>query len=153
MKRIRIVWALAAIGLTGLARADRLPLPADTPASYRSECGSCHLPFAPMLLSGPDWKKVVGNLDRHYGDKASLDANTRSEIEAYLQRHAGGGNRVGGAGDPPRITATEWFRREHREVSAALWRDPRVKTAANCAACHSRAEEESFRSREIKLPK
>lgn len=153
MKRIGTILGLAAFGVAGFARADRLPLPADTPASYRAECGSCHLPFAPMLLSSPDWKKVMGNLERHYGDNASLDAKTRSEIEAYLQRHAGNGSRVGGAGDPPRISVTDWFRREHREVSAALWRDPRVKSAANCPACHSRAEQESFRGREIKLPK
>jgi cytochrome c553 len=153
MRRIYILLALIAIGVTSIARADRLPLPADTPASYRAECASCHLPFAPMLLSSPDWKNVMGNLERHYGDNASLDAKTRGEIEVYLTRRAGSGSRVSGAGDPPRITATDWFRREHREVSAALWRDPRVKSAANCTACHSRAEHESFRAREIKLPK
>ncbi len=153
MKHIHIVWALAAIGVAGAARADRLPLPTDTPASYRTECASCHLPFSPSLLSGPDWKRVMGNLERHYGDNAGLDTATRSEIEAYLLRHAGAGNRVVGAGDPPRMTATDGFRREHRNVRATLWRDPRVKSAANCAACHTGAEQGRFSEREIKLPR
>jgi len=153
MKTSRMILALVAVSLAGFARADRLPLPADTPASYRAECGSCHLPFAPTLLSATDWKKVMANLDRHYGDNASLEAPTRGEIDAYLQRHAGTSGRVAGAGDPPRLMATAWFRSEHREVPASLWRDAKVKSPANCAACHTRAEQESFRGREIRLPK
>jgi hypothetical protein len=56
---------------------------------------------------------------------------------------------MAGAGDPPRLTGRAWFRREHRKVPEAAWRDARVKSAANCAACHTRAEEGSFREREI----
>ncbi len=134
------------------ARADRLPLPADAPASFKAECGSCHLPFPPALLTAPDWKRVMATLDRHYGDNAGLDEKTRREIEDFLVRNASGRSRMAGEGDPPRLTASAWFRREHRKVPESIWRDVRVKSASNCTACHSRAEQGSFRKSEFALP-
>ncbi len=142
--------AILAISLP--ARADRLPVPADAPASFKAECGGCHLPFPPALLTAPDWKRVMARLDKHYGDNASLDEKTRRELEDFLVRNAAGNGRMAGQGDPPRLTASAWFQREHRKVPASLWRDARVKSASNCSACHSRAEQGSYRGREIALP-
>ena len=70
---------------------------------------------------------------------------------------ARGANSVGAggtahAGEPPRLTQTDWFQREHRKVSAADWKDAKVKTPANCAACHTKAAEGSYREREIVMP-
>jgi cytochrome c553 len=144
--------AAAAMTLTLAARADSLPVPADAPPSFKAECGGCHLPFPPALLTAPDWKRVMAGLDKHYGDNAGLDGKTRRELEDFLVRHAGG-SRMAGAGDPPRLTRTEWFLREHRKVPEATWRDAKVKSAANCTACHTRAEQGSYREREIVLPR
>ncbi len=151
MKTAQCVLLSAALLLPAAASADRLPVPADAPPSFKAECGNCHLPFPPALLSAPDWKRVMANLDKHYGDNAGLDEKTRREIEDFLLRHAGG-SRMAGAGDPPRLTRTDWFRREHRKVPESIWRDARVKSASNCAACHGRAEEGSYRGRELALP-
>ena len=144
--------ACAGLALSLPARADSLPLPADAPPSFKAECGGCHLPFPPALLTAPDWKRVMARLDTHYGDNAGLDETTRREIEGFLVRHAATRSRLSGAGDPPRLTRTEWFLREHRKVPDGIWRDARVKSASNCAACHTRAEAGSFREREIVLP-
>jgi nitrate/TMAO reductase-like tetraheme cytochrome c subunit len=51
-----------------------------------------------------------------------------------------------------RITDTPWFADEHDEVPTALWKDPRVKSAANCGACHREAERGDYRERNIALP-
>ncbi|MDR2240281.1 MAG: diheme cytochrome c [Zoogloeaceae bacterium] len=153
---------LAAVLTTPLAAsADKMPIPADAPAAFRAECGDCHMAFSPALLTAPDWRRVVGQLDQHYGDNVRIDEKTRGEIEAFLIRHASTRNertwrRDRAApphrSDPPRLTGTPWFRREHREVPASLWRDTRVVSASNCPACHGRAEEGSFRKRELALP-
>jgi len=119
---------------------------------YRQECGSCHVPFPPSLLSAEDWRKVMVDLAHHYGDDASLSPQTAQELTDFLVRNAGDTRRTQGAGDPPRITQTTWFKRKHDEVPAAAWRDPRVKSPANCGACHKRAEEGSYREREIDIP-
>jgi hypothetical protein len=134
------------------ALADRMPTPVNEPKSFRVECGSCHLPFPPSLLTATDWQKVMAGLEKHYGDDASLDNTARKQIEDFLVRNAGTERRLSGAGDPPRLTASAWFKREHDEVPSSIWRDPKVKSAANCSACHSRADQGSFREREIVMP-
>jgi hypothetical protein len=138
--------------VSGATLADRMPIPTNEPKSFKTECGSCHLPFPPSLLTAPDWRRVMAGLDKHYGDNAGLDDATRKQIENFLVGNAGTERRQSGAGDPPRLTATVWFKRKHDEVPAAIWRDARVKSAANCSACHSRAEQGSFREREIVMP-
>jgi cytochrome c553 len=142
----------AAIAAPLAAQADRLPIPANAPPSFQAECGGCHLPFAPALLTAQDWRRVMGSLDKHYGDNASLDEKTRGEIEAFLVRHAATRDNMAGQVDPPRLTRTPWFLREHGKVRNSLWSDARVVSAANCAGCHERAAEGSFRKHELALP-
>lgn len=120
------------------------------PAEYKAECGSCHVPFPPRLLDKAEWGRVMTDLDKHFGTDASLDARTTSRIGAWLQQHAG--SRADGGAAQPRITASAWFKREHREVPAASWKDPRIKSPANCAACHKGAEQGRFGEREIDIP-
>ena len=126
--------------------------PVDLPPAYTAECGSCHVAFPPGLLSADDWRRVLSGLDKHYGDDATLDAATRARVESFVTTNAGGDRRTAGAGKPPRITATTWFKREHDEVPSATWRDARVKSAANCSACHTRADRGSYRERDIMMP-
>ena len=149
MKRIALTLLL---GVALPALADRLPLPADTPASYPAECGSCHLAYPPALLAAGDWRRVMAGLDKHFGADAAVDTQIRQEIDAFLERHAGNAAKLGSAGDPPRISTTARFIRKHREVPAKLWHDPRVKSAANCEACHRGAAEGRYSEHEIALP-
>jgi hypothetical protein len=152
MRTAKLSLLAAALILSSAARADRLPVPADAPPSFKAECGSCHLPYPPALLTAPDWKRVMSKLDKHYGDNASVDEKTQRELEDLLVRNASNRSRMAGEGDPPRLTGSDWFRREHRKVPQSLWRDARVNSPSNCTACHSRAEQGSYRGREIALP-
>jgi Dihaem cytochrome c len=148
MKRIPLTLLLA-VALPALA--DRLPLPADTPASYAAECGSCHLAYPPALLSAGDWRRVMAGLDDHFGTDAAVDANKRQEISTFLERHAGNAGKLGSAGTPPRISTTARFVRKHREVPTKLWHDPRVKSAANCEACHRGAVDGNYSEHDIAI--
>lgn len=147
---------LACLTLTATqfnARADRLPLPKAAPPAYQAECGGCHLAFPPALLAPADWRRMMDRLDRHYGTDASLDDPTRQTLRAFLERH--GNPRLRATADPsglPRLTATTWFRHEHDEVPTRLWRDARVKSAANCTACHRNAEAGKYSERDLALP-
>lgn len=143
---------LLAAGLPLSARADRLPLPADAPPAYAAECGSCHLAFPPALLAAADWRRVMTGLDRHYGDNAALDADTARVIGDFLARHGGNADRYAHGGTPPRLTATAWFQRKHRKVPSHLWQDARVRSAANCSACHPGAETGRYGEHDIALP-
>lgn len=149
MNRLALV---ALLGCALPALADRLPLPPGTPASYKAECGSCHLAYPPALLSAPDWQRILAGLDHHFGSDAAVDPKVAREIGAFLDRHAGNAGRLGGAGDPPRISQTNRFVREHRKVPAMFWRDPRVKSAANCESCHRGAADGRYSEHDIAIP-
>jgi hypothetical protein len=153
MKTPYLVVALLVLPVA--AQADKLVIPAAAPPAYETECGACHLAFPPALLDAGGWRQVMTKLDNHYGDNASLDDKTRQTLETFLVQNAGG-DRVSGTplakGEPPRLTATPWFKRKHHEVPARDWQDAKVKSPANCAACHTRATEGSYREREIVMP-
>ena len=148
MKRIALSLMLA-IALPALA--DRMPLPANTPASYQAECSSCHMAYQPALLSASDWRRTMAGLKDHFGTDATVDAQKEQEITTFLERHAGNAGKLGSAGEPPRITQTARFIRKHREIAPKYWNDPRVKSAANCEACHRGAAGGNYSEHDIAI--
>jgi Dihaem cytochrome c len=124
-----------------------------TNEKWRTECGECHVAYLPQLLPANSWKAVMAGLDRHFGTDASLDTETATEIRAFLEGNAGRERRKQDAPPTLRITETRWFVREHDELAASIWKHPRVKAAANCAACHIGADQGNFSERDIKVPK
>lgn len=146
-----LVASLCLAGATA-AGADTPRLPAQVPKAWRSECASCHVAYPPGLLTAPGWQQLMGGLAQHFGTDASLSAAEVAEIGAFLNQQAATRSRHDSRANPPRITQTEWFERKHREVPRAVWADTRVRAAANCAACHTRADADSYREREIRVP-
>lgn len=149
MKRI-VLHLLLATALP--AFADGIPFPADTPASYKAECGSCHMAYQPALLAADDWRRIILGLKDHFGTDAAVDGPARQEIATFLERNAGNSAKLGKAGDPPRISQTARFIRKHREVTAKYWQDPRIKSAANCEACHKGAADGRYSEHDIAIP-
>jgi mono/diheme cytochrome c family protein len=138
----------------GTAHADggRM-MPANIPAAYTAECAACHTAYAPGLLPARSWARIMNGLDKHYGSDASLDATTVKELSGWLQANAGTYKRV--AEEPPqdRITRSTWFERKHRKVDdPAVWKLASVKSAANCAACHTGADKGRFDDDNLKVP-
>jgi len=133
-----------------LAHSDR-DYTATDPA-YRAECGSCHLAYPPELLPASSWRALMTGLDKHFGTDASLDPTTAARIAAFLERNAG--RERGAVARPPlRITETRWFAHEHDEVSGRVWKSAKVKSASNCAACHTGAERGDFDEDSVRIPK
>ncbi|MBP5988170.1 MAG: diheme cytochrome c [Azonexus sp.] len=149
---MKTITLIALLGLSMPALADRLPMPANAPASFKAECSSCHIAYQPALLAADDWRRIMAGLDKHFGSDATVTPQKRQEITAFLERYAGNAGRLGSAGNPPRITETQRFVRKHREVPAKFWRDPRVKSAANCEACHRGAASGNYGEHDIAIP-
>ena len=130
----------------------RQPSSMPEPASWRSECGSCHVPYAARFLSADDWRAVMSRLEHHYGDDASVDAAVAADIGRYLEANAG--RRPGGDDNGlPRITTGRWFAKEHREVAPSTWSAPGVKSRSNCAACHRNAAQGDFDDDDVRIPR
>lgn len=150
----------AALAAGALALAGSLPAAADGPRTsvpllpaYQQECAACHVAYPPNLLPPASWQRLMQNLPRHFGTDASVDAATLQVLTTWL---TGTSARTARASAPPpedRITRSPWFVREHREVPAATWKLPAVRSASNCAACHTRADEGDFDEHSIRIPR
>ena len=151
MKRILLSATLLATS-TALASGSNETFAASNP-KWKTECSACHIAYPARLLPAASWTAVMGGLDKHFGTDASLDASSTTEILAFLQQNASRKKPESTLKPALRITETRWFKHEHDEVPARLWKDPRVKSAANCAACHTTAETGNFNEDHIRLPK
>ena len=128
--------------------------PPITDKTTLQECGSCHLAFPAAMLPAASWQRMMGDLENHFGDDASVDTATARQISAYLSANAGdtGGARysrkllrgVSRNEAPLRITELPKWVREHREVSKREWASKEVGSKANCVACHVDAEKGYF---------
>jgi len=91
VRKLAPLFAVAALLLAG---CQRKPLPEAGTASanlYLAQCGSCHGPYAPSLLTPKMWVAMVDRMEilmRRRGMK--LLPAQRTEILEYLERNAGG---------------------------------------------------------------
>ncbi|ACC75364.1 diheme cytochrome c [Paraburkholderia phymatum] len=119
---------------------------------YRQECATCHLAYPPGMLPAASWQRILGNLQHHFGTDASLDADSVRQISTWLAANSAGDTAAHAAPPEDRITRSHWFREEHAEVAADVWKRPMIKSASNCAACHTRAEQGNFNEHFIRIP-
>ena len=128
-------------------------------ANWKTECGACHMTYHPGLLPARSWRKMMDGLDKHFGQNASLDPIPQKEITSFLVKFsADQGNTkyaksIPAASTPLRITETAWFKREHREVRAEVWKRAKIGSASNCMACHKGAEQGDFSEDKVAIPR
>lgn len=127
--------------------------PAQVNANFQQECSACHIVYSPGLLPAASWRKVMSGLDKHFGSDASLTDQENKEITTFLVNNSS--NRWSASTSPLRITDAAWFKRKHNrhEISPTVWKNPKVKSPANCTACHQQAERGNFNENNIKIPK
>ncbi len=144
--------ALLALSLCGPAHAERGYAVAPN-AKHQQECSSCHVAYPPGLLPAASWARIMGGLNKHFGTDASLDVASTTEIASWLQAHAGTDRR--GREEPPqdRISKSNWFVRQHDEVSSSTFKRASIGSAANCSACHAGAAKGNFNEHEVHIPK
>ena len=146
----KLIAAAALLGLTALAApafAEGERWPAVDHEATKTECSACHIAFQPQMLPARSWEALMGGLDNHFGENASLDPKVADDIKAYLVANAADAKGVKSrwtrgltAKDTPlRISETPRFQRAHHEVSAATFQRKEIGSAANCAACHKEA--------------
>ena len=129
-------------------------------ATYKTECGECHIAYHPTLMSATSWGAIMDGLARHFGENAAIPAATTRSIRTYLTANAAetvdtlpsNELRRVNPSDPLRITATPFWERTHHEVDPATFKTKPVRSKANCAACHGDAETGMFQPWNIKIP-
>ncbi|WP_193466542.1 diheme cytochrome c [Roseateles puraquae] len=121
------------------------------PKAYAQECAACHVAYPPQMLPAASWARLMGGLDKHFGTDASLDAKDVQQLGRWLQENA---DRHPATPAPPedRITRTARFGRKHRQIEPATWRLPSVRSAANCMACHTGADNGQYSEHALRMP-
>ncbi len=150
-----MLWVFSTMPPSGLLKLE----PNET---YETECGDCHLPFHPSLLSSDSWKQMMANLEDHFGDDATLgDDAAVVEITAYLTEFGGdkwdteAANRfrIVDPKAPYQITATPYWVRKHKDVKPEDFKLKKVGMKSNCGGCHTDHYSGSFDDQKIKIPK
>jgi cytochrome b len=131
--------------------------------TWREECGGCHLAFHPNLLPSRSWVRMMAEQASHFGTDLALDAPTREAVLEFLVRNAAEYSSTEAAfkinrslaanATPLRITETPYWVDKHREITEADWRQPKVKSKVNCAACHVDAEAGTFEDAAMRRPR
>lgn len=111
------------------------------------ECSACHMAFQAAWLPKRSWEAIMNDLPNHFGEDASLPDDVRADITAYLVANAGDAktanrwvSRIKSTDTPLRITETPgWTRAHNGEVSPSSFTSAKVKSKANCTACHAGA--------------
>ena len=130
---------------------------------YIKECASCHFAYQPGLLPSRSWKKVMENLNDHFGTDASLEPEDKKKILKYLvdnsaekftnyKRSKKINDSIPAVETPVAITKTGYFIKEHKGIKPKLIEQKDVKSLANCMACHTKADKGSYSEREINIP-
>jgi mono/diheme cytochrome c family protein len=152
-------WLSASWGSDGDAN-----FPPVTHALTKTECAACHMAYPAGLLPARSWTRMMKELDRHFGEDASLPAKDAEQIARYLADNAADSpmasrrmhriaSGIAPSATPQRFTETPYFGHLHDEVPAKMWQRKGIASKANCAACHTKAEQGSFAEREIRIPK
>jgi mono/diheme cytochrome c family protein len=152
-RSLYVLVAAFGLGSAAMASDDKRVTPVAASPRYLQECAACHLAYPPGMLPAASWQHLMNNLPRHYGADASLDPTALKELSAWLGVNAGTYKHVSQPPPQDRITRSAWFVRKHDEVPAATWTLPAVKSAANCSACHTQAEQGDFSERRIRIPR
>ncbi len=129
---------------------------------YAAECSECHLAYPANLLPAESWKKIMANLDDHFGENAELDKSTTLHIANYLQSQAlpigkrsKWSRMLRNLKDkaPTRITKLPFFIHKHDELSDDMVKNnPKVGSFSHCNACHKDAEKSMFDEDTVSIP-
>lgn len=118
----------------------------------QKECGACHMAYLPQFLPARSWTALMKGLANHFGENANLDAAASKTIATYLTTHAadapGQDDRflrgLSQADTPLRISDTPYWIERHGEIPAEVFTHPKIKSKANCIACHQNADKGGF---------
>ena len=154
--------ALSLIYETPLNRSIHHPIEYENElSSFVEECGSCHTLYPPFLLPAESWRKLMAGLENHFGDDASLDEATRKEIEDFLVKNSAQNSTKEAAvyilkslkNHPIAITKTPFWKEKHAKLDKNIFESQKVKSKANCKACHKNIEKGMIEDAQIEIPK
>lgn len=113
----------------------------------------------PDILPKKSWKTLMSNLENHFGDDASLEEKETQNILDFLLKNSAQNstkeysvkvlNSIGNK-DIIAITQTSFWEKEHKNIPKELFWNEKIKSKANCKACHTDIEKGLIEDDKIK---
>ncbi|TLP39192.1 cytochrome C [Arcobacter arenosus] len=113
----------------------------------------------PHLLPKKSWVKLMGDLENHFGDDASLDENDTKVILDFLVKNSAENSTMQGSlnflksiedKDIIAMSQTQFWKKTHRDIPKDLFNHNDIKSKANCKACHTDIEKGLIENENIK---
>lgn len=129
---------------------------------YEKECGSCHFAYPAGLLPSSSWNKMMSNLDKHFGDDATVDEKTFQTLVSYLNENSAEKSmnykrsrkiveNLNGT-IPDSISKMPYMKKKHEDIKEYLITQKEVKGMFNCTACHQNAKKGIFSDDDVNIP-
>ena len=127
--------------------------------AYADNCGDCHHAHHPSLRTADMWARIIGGLEDHFGEDATVGGKTGKRILAFLRTNSAetfdteAAVRLGRAATPDlRISSAPWWKKRHEKISGRVFASAAVGSRANCNACHRDARTGRFDDAKIHVP-
>ena len=121
----------------------------------QTECSACHFAYQADFLPAHSWKKLMNNLDDHFGEDASLDDATATHIANFLIANAADTqkSRIGYLmmhgvqqdAEPVRITEMPAWKFWHENPRRIAFY-PKRGSMGGCVECHRNANSGAYGS-------
>lgn len=101
----------------------------------------------------------MGDLENHFGDDASLDVETNNEILAFLVKNSAETSTMEASWnflnsinnkDIIALSDTEFWKKRHKDIPKEVFENSKIKSKANCKACHTDIEKGLVEDENIK---
>jgi len=105
------------------------------------------------------WRVLMSDLENHFGDDAFLDIEDNVNILRFLENNSAEGSTKEvsfkmlqsiGKKDIIAITSTSFWKERHANISKDIFKHKKIKSKANCKACHIDIEKGLIEDENIK---
>jgi len=131
-------------------------------ADFSKECSDCHMLYPPYLLPKKSWTLMMSDLENHFGEDASLDEATNLSILDFLNKNSAENSSQSSAfhinkelkndNKTIAITKTPFWQHTHERIDKNIFKNDKIKSKANCKACHKDIEKGVIDYRLTKIP-
>jgi len=113
----------------------------------------------PNLMPKKSWELIMSDLENHFGDDASLDVETNKDILAFLLKNSAETSTTEASfkflqsiknQDIIALSKTTFWEKTHKDVPKEIFDNEKIKSKANCKACHIDIEKGLIEDENIK---
>ncbi|MCP4295927.1 MAG: cytochrome C [Proteobacteria bacterium] len=128
---------------------------------YQNECNSCHLAYQPGLLPASSWIKVMDGLGNHFGEEIFLTKSQVKSLKNYTKNYAADRSQairskkvimsLQGA-IPIQVMEVPYIKEFHNKIEKDVISRKKIRSLANCEACHISASAGLYFDKHIFIP-